>query len=99
MVQDPDDHFPTRPVAGDHPSCTATRRVQTDTPCSSIRVPLGDNLLRNLSVGLDHYLVDLERGLDGLHLVVHPLELLEGTTLGFDAGVWMSACFLEMHGV
>lgn len=42
------------------------------------------DLLRDLAVSLDHDLVDLDRCLDGLRLVVDPLELLECTALGFD---------------
>lgn len=44
-----------------------------------------DDLLRDLSVGLDNHLLDLLRSLDGLGLVVNPLELLEGTALGLNA--------------
>lgn len=44
-----------------------------------------NNLLRDLSVGLDHHLLDVLGGLDGLGLVVHPFELLEGSALGLDA--------------
>lgn len=45
-----------------------------------------NNLLRDLSVGLYNHLFDVLRGLDRLGLVVHPLELLEGSALGLDAG-------------
>lgn len=45
-----------------------------------------DDLLRDLSVGLNDHLLDLLRSLDGLGLVIHPLELLEGSALGLDAG-------------
>jgi len=44
-----------------------------------------DNLLRDLSVGLDNHLLHVLRSLDGLGLVVHPLKLLERTALGLDA--------------
>jgi hypothetical protein len=37
-----------------------------------------------MSIGLDNNLVDLERGFDGLGLLVDPLEFLERTTLGFN---------------
>lgn len=43
-----------------------------------------DNLFGDLAIGLDHNLIDLEGGLDWLGLVIHPLKLLEGSTLGFD---------------
>lgn len=44
---------------------------------------VGD-LLDDVSIGLDNDLVDLERGLDGLGLLVDPFEFLEGTTLRFN---------------
>lgn len=44
-----------------------------------------NDLLRDLSVGLYDHLLDMLGGLDGLGLVVDPLELLEGSTLGLDA--------------
>lgn len=44
-----------------------------------------DDLLDNLAVVGNDDLVDLERSLDGVDLVVDPFELLEGTALGFDA--------------
>jgi len=46
---------------------------------------LGDNLLDDLAIVGNDDLVDLERGLDGVDLLVDPLELFEGTALGFDA--------------
>lgn len=45
-----------------------------------------NNLLCDLSVGLNNHLLDLLRSLDRLGLVVYPLELLEGSALGLDAG-------------
>lgn len=46
-----------------------------------------NNLLCDLAIGLDDDLIHLEGGLDGLGLVVHPLELLEGPPLGLDT-IW-----------
>jgi len=45
-----------------------------------------DDLLRDTTIGLDNNLVDLERRLDGIGLVVHPFKLLEGTALRLDTG-------------
>lgn len=42
------------------------------------------NLLGNGTVLLDDNLVHVERGLDGVGLLVDPLELLQSTTLRFD---------------
>ena len=53
-----------------------------DKPTGQLSL-VGD-LLDDVSIGLDNNLVDLERGLDGLGLLVNPLEFLQRTTLGFD---------------
>ncbi len=45
---------------------------------------LGDNLLGDLAIVGEDDLVDVEGGLDGVGLVVDPLELLEGAALGLD---------------
>jgi hypothetical protein len=42
------------------------------------------NLLDDLAVVGEDNLVDMEGGLDGVGLVVDPLELLEGAALGLD---------------
>lgn len=64
-------------------------------PCLSVGTGTGrigdlgrgiHNLLRDLAVGLNNHLLDVLGGLDGLGLVVHPFELLEGSALGLDAG-------------
>lgn len=52
-----------------------------------------NNLLHDLAIISKDDLVDLERGLDGVGLVVDPLELLEGAALGFDT------VFLRVHHV
>jgi hypothetical protein len=45
---------------------------------------VGDNLPRDSTAGLDEDLVDAERRLHGVGLVVNPLELLGGSALAFD---------------
>lgn len=51
----------------------------------SERVLAINNLLRDLAISLDDHLIDLKRCLDGVFLLVHPLELLEGSALRLDA--------------
>ncbi len=45
---------------------------------------LEDDLLDDLAIVGEDDLVDVEGGLDGVGLVVDPLELLEGAALGLD---------------
>jgi len=56
--------------------------VATRTDSSRVR----HNLFGDGPVRLHHDLVDLERRLDRIRLIVHPFELLERTTLRLDAG-------------
>lgn len=45
---------------------------------------LDNNLLRNLAIVGENDLVDLERSLDGVGLVVNPFKLLDGAALRLD---------------
>jgi hypothetical protein len=58
-----------------------------------------DNLLADGAVGLQHDLVDPLRGLDGVGLVVDPLELLKSAALGLDAGNGLARWLLERNKI
>ena len=67
-----------------------TRLQVFGTECSEntdieLTKPLGvDNLLGNDTIASDQHLVDVERGLDWVGLVVDPLEFFQSTALGLD---------------
>lgn len=55
-----------------------------NTDANGLRI-IGD-LLGDATVSLDDDLLDMQRGLDGLGLLVDPFEFFEGTALRFDTG-------------
>jgi hypothetical protein len=49
-----------------------------------LRLSIGFNLLSDGTILLHNDLVQAEGSLDGVGLLVHPLQFLEGTALGLD---------------